>query len=243
MKTYHILNGDALLERFPEEITGDILVCRECLIDGPLTGKNLPKFFDNRMQFLADNYGEDEFELYLGAVLPEFEDMQNIEEGSSVYFWFEADLFCQFNFWFCASLMNTTAGTKYFLVMPEAPNQYGFSGLNNKELIHHQENAIPLPSMTMALLQELWKAVKKDDRKTALSLAGMLSLSVAGLNDLRTVLEDFYANSHLELLSKIVNSVDEVSFGRVFQEFSRQAPQYGFGDLQLKRFFDSIINS
>ena len=38
---FHVLNGDALKEQFPPTITGDIIVIRECLVDGPVTGNNV----------------------------------------------------------------------------------------------------------------------------------------------------------------------------------------------------------
>jgi hypothetical protein len=36
---YHILNGDALQERFPQEIMGEKIITRECLMDANLKGK------------------------------------------------------------------------------------------------------------------------------------------------------------------------------------------------------------
>lgn len=240
MHTYHILNGDALAERFPEEIMGQTLVCRECLIDGPLRGRNLEKFFTNRANYLSDSYGEDEYEFYLGAVLPEFEDMQQIPEGSNVYFWFEADLFCQYNFWFCVSLMDMAAGNRYYLVLPEAPHQYGFSGLKNSELVAAHHQALPLTTMTLAVIQQLWKACKQGDHKTALASTEMLSLSIDGLVDLNKTLQDFYHEEHLKLLKQIMEAQGESGFGPVFQDFCRLAPQYGFGDLQLYQMYRKL---
>jgi len=37
-KQYHILNGDALKEQFPDRIKGKIIIARECLVDGNVTG-------------------------------------------------------------------------------------------------------------------------------------------------------------------------------------------------------------
>lgn len=241
MKTYHILNGDALLERFPAEINGQPLVCRECLIDGPVQGRSLAKFYENRMQFLGENYGDEDFEFYLGAVIPEFEDMQNVEPGSTVYFWFEADLFCQVNFWFCASLMDASSGTQFRLVIPEGEHRYGFSNLKNEELLKTLKEAVKLPSMVMALLQQLWKSFKSGDQKTTLSLAGMLELSIPQLSGLRATLESFYQEGHLELLKKIIASQSEPTFGAVFREFCLQAPEYGFGDLQVLRLYRELL--
>jgi hypothetical protein len=37
----HILNGDALGDQFPKDLPGEILIFRECLIEGP---KNVVEF-------------------------------------------------------------------------------------------------------------------------------------------------------------------------------------------------------
>lgn len=228
------------MERFPAEIEGELLVCRECLIDGPLKGRNLTDFFAERMLFLEEFYGDPE-QFYLNEVVPQFDAMQEIPKGSNVYFWFEADLFCQLNFWFSASLMNIANGSKYYLVIPDAPNQYGFSGLDNKQLIAAHEDPRPLSSMTMAVLQQIWKACQTSDQPTALSLANMLQISVPQLAELPKVLKNYYDEQHLRLLEQIIAAQETPDFGTTFQEFCKTAPQYGFGDLQLKRLFDQIL--
>ena len=59
-QTYHILNGDALLDFFPESIlSGEIIVARECLVDGPQDGETLETFWETRSNFIAGEYGEE----------------------------------------------------------------------------------------------------------------------------------------------------------------------------------------
>ena len=48
----HLLNGDALLMQFPEEISGKKLVCRECLVEGPVEKNELAVFFNQRAKIL-----------------------------------------------------------------------------------------------------------------------------------------------------------------------------------------------
>ncbi|GJM35445.1 MAG: hypothetical protein DHS20C18_44460 [Saprospiraceae bacterium] len=43
-KQYHILNGDSLKEQFPENIQGEIIIARECLVDGSVKGRTLVEF-------------------------------------------------------------------------------------------------------------------------------------------------------------------------------------------------------
>ena len=40
-KQYHILNGDSLKDQFPNKINGDIIITRECFVDGDVKGGNL----------------------------------------------------------------------------------------------------------------------------------------------------------------------------------------------------------
>lgn len=240
MGAVHILNGDALLERFPDAISGDLLVCRECLIDGPLQGRNPETFFANRMAYLDAAYEDPGADFYLEAVLPQFELMMNIPEQSEVYFWFEADLFCQYNFWFCISLMESSSNCSYYLVLPPEPHQYGFSGLSNAELQEAVENAVPLSALLMASLDELWKATRKGDRKKALTLATMVSIAVPSLKQLPQHLEAYYKEDHLKLLANLIAENPEGEFGPIFRAFCQQAPEYGFGDLLLRKYFDEL---
>ena len=53
----HILNGDCLLEQFPEEIMGSRIVCRECLVDGDVQGSDLEEFFRIRAEFISNLHG------------------------------------------------------------------------------------------------------------------------------------------------------------------------------------------
>ena len=66
---YHILNGDALKAQFPEEIPGEIIVMRECLIEGPVAGRSIEEILDNRARFITNEYGgtEDEYHNTVGA--------------------------------------------------------------------------------------------------------------------------------------------------------------------------------
>ena len=51
---YNILNGDSLAFSFPEaKIDGEIVVVREALIDGDLSGDNLQDFWHSRARFIG----------------------------------------------------------------------------------------------------------------------------------------------------------------------------------------------
>ena len=51
---YNILNGDSLAYSFPDAgIEGDVIVIREALIDGDLSGDNLHDFWRSRAKYLG----------------------------------------------------------------------------------------------------------------------------------------------------------------------------------------------
>ena len=52
-KNYHILNGDSLHGHFPEQIKGDVLIMRECLVDGDVQGAELEDLFSVREAFIT----------------------------------------------------------------------------------------------------------------------------------------------------------------------------------------------
>jgi len=51
---YNILNGDSLAYSFPDtRIEGDVIVVREGLIDGDLSGDNLPDLWQSRAKYMG----------------------------------------------------------------------------------------------------------------------------------------------------------------------------------------------
>ena len=98
MTTFHILNGDALKSQFPEQILGEIIVARECLVDGTVEGLSLSDLYETRWQFLNDSYGYCSREIYFSETVSEFEKVQSIPPNSEVNLWFEDDLFCHREF-------------------------------------------------------------------------------------------------------------------------------------------------
>src|SRR5688572_5416160 len=99
---YNILNGDSLAYSFPEaKIEGEIVVVREALIEGKLSGDNLHDFWQSRARYLGITENE-----YNNSVVKEFEKIMNAPGTSEFNLWFEYDLFCQVNMWFVVSIIN-----------------------------------------------------------------------------------------------------------------------------------------
>ncbi|WP_055149423.1 hypothetical protein [Jiulongibacter sediminis] len=98
---YHILNGDALTPTFRETgLKGEVIIAREALMDGDLSGETWQAFLENRAR--VHGVSPEEYQKNSGA---EFDKIRNAPEDSVFHLWFEYDLFCQVNFWFFLSLI------------------------------------------------------------------------------------------------------------------------------------------
>jgi len=227
MKTFHILNGDCLAEKFPKNLEGESIIWREALIDGPVSDNN---FLENRKKFITENY--DSESNYYELVVKEFQKMQNIPEGSAVFFWFEDDLFCQVNFWFLISNLNLR-NKKILRVFPK-DKEKGFAETNENDLLEMFDSAKEINDTERKLISDLWKGFQQNNL-----------LKNASLEIVRNVEELIIANENIfngALESQIIDiQKNAETFEEVFTIFNQKYPVYGFGDLQLKRLMNQFF--
>ena len=123
----HILNGDALKDQFPSDLEGHIIIMREALVSGPIQAVSLAEFYELRSKYLLEAFGPSELD-YQKSVIPEFEKIIALPKDEPVYLWFEDDLFCQMNMWFCAHLLYTSHQPKeVYWIRPQDQLTYGFA--------------------------------------------------------------------------------------------------------------------
>ncbi|WP_221390842.1 DUF1835 domain-containing protein [Dyadobacter sp. NIV53] len=249
-KTFHILNGDALLEFFPESIlSGEIIVARECLVDGSVTGTTLEEFWETRADFISAEY-EEEKESYFFDVVSEFNRISLIPPGSEVNLWFEEDLFCQVNLWFCMSLLTNIADQlKINLVKPPLkdgqPDWGGFGGLDRNELAGAYQSRERLFVADVKLLTGLWHAYKTNDRVKLKELSTTKSAHFPFLQDvvqaqLDRSSEDSLSGRPEKVLKEIMLQNNIHDFKAIFKEFSIREGIYGFGDWQVERLLNKL---
>ncbi|PQB03347.1 DUF1835 domain-containing protein [Polaribacter filamentus] len=246
-KQYHILNGDSLKEQFPENLQGEIMVAKECLVDGSVKGKSLTDFFKTRAEFISSNYDGYTEQDYFEKTVPEFQRMQNIPDNTDINLWFEDDLFCQVNFWFVINFLSKShQNNHFFLIRPKSHSQYGFGGLNKSELISIYDNRLELTELDE--LARLWESYQINDTekliKTSSQLKNSYPFIVAAVE---AHIERIPTNRELgrpsQSLLQIMEELKTDEFGPVFREFNKRESIYGFGDLQVKRLFDEIKNN
>ena len=241
---YHILNGDSLKEQFPAELDGQIIIVRECLVDGEVKSKNLDDFFQVRAHFIADYSGDYSIERYFIDTVSEFEKIRGIPQQSAVNLWFEDDLFCQVNFWFVVYLLyNAIKDCKIFLIRPTTHTQFGFGGLNKSELLQIYKEKIRL--IKTEKIASLWRSYQDNDTEKLIKTAKELKESYPFILQaveahIARIPTDNKPGRPVQSLKKIMNELKTLEFEPVFREFTRRESIYGFGDLQVKRLFDKI---
>ncbi len=247
MKAYHILNGDFLAsELIHLGYNSNVIVCRECLIDGEVDAKNLEEFWSIRANFIANSYNET-IENYYSKVVSEFNKIKIFPPNSEVCLWFENDLFCQTNLWFMLYLLKEKTTLKLYRVFPISKmneNKWkGFGNDNAKDLKMAYKNKVLFSESDRILGINLWNAYQKSDFKK------LKEISIQNYNCFEYL--DEVCQAHIDrfpiddsiglpqkLLNEIINSSKSTDLESVFADFSQQFGIFGFGDLQLKRMYN-----
>jgi hypothetical protein len=239
----HILPGDALVETFKKtNIEGEIAVCRECLIDGDLSAENLEDFWRVRENYLSEAYPEGETS-YGKKVKSEFEKLLDAPKNAGINLWFEYELFCQANMWFCLYLLEKSEAEIYRvepIVRNEKDIWNGFGGLSKDDLQKCFDARKKFTREDVKLGADLWKAFQNKDFNHLKNLAQTESKCFPQLEEVcRAAIEK--QNRPKEIVRKII-SEGERDFGKVFSKFKETEGVYGFGDLQVKRIYDEILS-
>jgi Domain of unknown function (DUF1835) len=249
MPNYHILNGDCLAEQLSHTlIKGDFIVCRECLMDGPVDASISNEFWNMRSEYIAETYsaeGDDYFE----KTVSEFEKLHQLPDHSEVCLWFENDLFCQVNMWFVIALLARHPALNIYRVFPVINNtddEWKGFGISTAEMLESAYSGkIKFETEDLQLGSSLWDAFCSGDLK---------KLKQLSLNPSRcfNFLEEV-CQAHIDRLpyKNILGRPEKImleirddglkEFQTAYPEFSKRAGIYGFSDRQMKALFNKII--
>ena len=239
---YHVLPGDAQVPEFNASgIKGEMIVCREALIHGPIAAEDLEQFWAERARFIVGEYGEDEI-AYHDNVARDLARLQEFEPGDVVNLWFEYELFCSVNMWFCLSLLKET-GAQVYRVEPlglDVEQRWnGFAGFSADEMRAAYELRTGLSVDQVQLGAELWDAYRSEDHPRLKQLAAECDADCFPyLNEVAAAAAEQDIQP-LEVLREIC-SRGASDFSKIFEEFRRRAGVYGYGDLHVKRLLESI---
>lgn len=243
-KRYHLLNGDALKECFPPALNGEKLIFRECLVDGPVSHQEEAIFYTERIKFLCAHYGAEGKDEYSRLFLSQMKKLDEIPKTTALFLWFEADLFCQVNLWYCLHrLFKNNKKQSLYLVMPPDFTPFSFAGLDAQRLKTCFQNAKPIKSIEA--WAELWEAYQRNDTEDLLSKAKLLQnefpfVYTAVQAHLDRIPTKNNIGRPLERLKTILKELNSPKFGDIFQEFCKTEAHYGFGDLTVKRLLKEL---
>jgi hypothetical protein len=162
--SFHIVSGDALAYSLAQcGVEGEVIICRECLIEGPLD-----EFLAVRGRFLRDAYNATD---YTAMAAAEFRKMPLIPSGSEINLWFGNDLFCQANMWFVADLI--ADGVNVFRVFPFEKGEAAidFASGDCGDISESLKMKIEFAKSDLTLARDLWQAYKSGDLNTLAQLS------------------------------------------------------------------------
>lgn len=242
----HILNGDALAENFVRSgIHGQVIVCREALVDGPVSYVNEDAFWNGRANFLQENL-EAEAGEYERNVKQELARIANLTPNDDIFLWFEHDLFCQTNMWFILSLLKRGGLTHVYRISPLAKLNTRWQGFGNhspEDLKACLSNRVEFSSGDLSLGEELWRAYSQSDSLRLMTLSGTVSPCFPRLDEVCKAEVDRKRNGRPRKVLQEIIGKGSADFNEVFRQFSQREGIYGFGDLQIKHMMRDLGKS
>lgn len=245
---YHILNGDALKSQFPSTVKGELIVARECMVDGSVSGSTPEEVFKTRARFMCSAYPDITEQTYNDKTISEFDKMKSIPDQAEVNLWFEDDLFCQVNLWFVIYFLNFYhVRATYYLVRSSAGLALGFGGMSKEELITAFQNRQLLTPESIDELSKFWSLFQGDYLEAMQHLAMSLAsdfpfLTPAIEAHIHRIPSADFPGRPKQALIDIMKELNTTSFGKIFRAFTTRESIYGFGDLQVKRLYDELMN-
>src|SRR5687767_11589732 len=154
----HVLPGDAQLAEFKKTgLDGEVVVCREALVDGDVRAGSLEEFWKVREAFFAPGENRPG---YRETVVAEFEKLLDLPASAKVNLWFEYELFCHVNMWFCVWLLRESKA-EIFRVAPIFQRKddvwNGFGRMTADQLKECYDERLKFTDGDIALGADLWR--------------------------------------------------------------------------------------
>jgi hypothetical protein len=238
---YHVLPGDGQVEEFKKsKIDGEMIVCREALVCGPIDAENLDDFWRERAQFIVSEYGEDEIE-YHEKVANELSKLAEVTSDDEVNLWFEYELFCSVNMWFCLSLLGETQVEVYRVEpigLDKDKRWDGFGYFDATDLKAAFELRTKFSKEEVYLGKSLWNSYRRRDYNALKSFGRDERPCFPYLKEVIAAAAEQDIRPR-EILREI-RAHGENDFEKIFIEFKKRSGVYGYGDLQVQRLLDRL---
>lgn len=244
MNTLHLLNGDGTAHTFQQTtLTGDYLVWREILSEGPAPALPEPVFWEMRSHYIQQTYGE-AASTYQEKVLGELLKLESFADYDEVVLWFEFDLLCQINLiyllqWFAEKdLKNTALSVISVDRHLEVRHFLGMGQLTPAQLQELPRLKTPITAAERRTAQKVWLAYTSPDPAT---LETMAAQDIPGFAFLRKALR-----AHLQRFPSVANGLNRIEHlllrlvaeeastsEKLMQRFWERETIYGLGDWQI----------
>jgi len=243
-KVYHVLNGDALGDHFGS-IEGDIIVMRECLIEGEVRGDSLSEILENRKAHFLKYYNVSP-EGFSEKAIKEISKLEQIESGSTVNLWFEFDLFCQVNFWFIVHVVSSLyQEIELYFVAPCQDSWMGYGAQSADQLLVSYEQKQKINKPDQQIISKMWSFYQNKEWSKLKNISTKLQVEINQLEDvIDAQIARFPVDGTLgrpqQILKDIISELNEPQFGKIYRDFFARAGIYGFGDMQVKNMLDDM---
>jgi hypothetical protein len=231
----HVLPGDAQADTFNETgIEGSVVVCRECLIEGPVRASDPDEFWRARAEFLNVDFAD-----YSTKTVAEFEKLENLAPGAEVNLWFEYELFCQANMWFCLSLLRNTPAEIYRVepvVREDIDRWKGFGGLSAADLEKCFAARTKFEVSDMLLGAGLWDAYRNGEHQRLRELSDTKSECFHYLKEVCDA--EIEKDLRPKQVLKEIRASGLTQLSDIFPVFAERAGVYGYGDSQVNRILE-----
>lgn len=236
----HVLPGDSLVKEFQDtNIEGETVVCRECMVVGDVSGSTLEEFWDRRANFISLEYGGDPIE-YRENVAYELERLIGLSADDEVNLWFEYELFCQANMWFCLDLLKGTEAAVYRVApLNVAPDDVwqGFGRVTSDDVRGSFEARSKFTKEDIDIGSRLWEAFRSRDEQALQDLSEFRSPCLPFLKEVCKAAVEIGSRPN-EIVRELM-SEGHKDLASLFPEFRKRAGVYGFGDSQVERLMEA----
>jgi hypothetical protein len=238
----HVLPGDAIVKTFQlANIEGDIAVCREAFVDGDLVGEALPQFWTNRAKHYSGDTVDAEAD-YHHRIVREFAKLTAVRSDSVINLWFEYELFCHVNMWFCLSLLAKSTADIFRVepvTLPENEIWDGFGNMSETDLRECYAARVQFSPADVQLGADLWDAYRLRDHRQLDRLSKLESPAFPKLREVCLAAIEKEIRPKL-VVNEIIQS-GETKFENVFREFKARAGVYGYGDAQVRTIWQELV--
>ena len=234
----HVLAGDALSDVFGQSgVGGKVVVFREALITGDLDGETLDEFWNTRANFVELEYGADPIE-YHDNLAVELVGLLDLGEGDEVNLWFEHELFCAVNMWFCLDLLRSTSATLCRVSPLDTGHVWdGFGKHTPEEVAMCYRRREVFTSEDIELAANLWSAFRMRDGAALIRLGSEGSPRFPHLKEVCEAAAEVDTKPR-EIVRRLkASGLKEMA--TLFPEFRKAAGVFGFGDTQVEKLMNS----